>query len=325
MNLRELSRLPTTTFEENLLTGVPPIDGYLKRLDAELLGRASLRRLTLEEVRDHLLEGYKSLVEQGMPLDQAAQQAVDNFGSEVDIGSEQRRDIEKAFVKNFLLFGASYAILMGILTLVSSQYGDRTLSLLFLTFPFHFLFSGAGMSVALTLGRIDFGSSEHARQGSEASSKAIHLQAPKKLKWLALGMMIFGLVAISMSVLGLLGLGIWATNGIVGNFLLIYLGIGLVSSMLTTWTQIRYKGNQIAFATLFGNFNYTIREIKGFTRTRWKRLWLPTFARTHQLTFVTDKGEIKTIYLTLNPEMPNSDLFIAQMESAKAIERADRG
>src|SRR5690606_17383716 len=84
--LRALTRFPSSKFPQDLLTQVPVFDDYLCQLDAELLGRASLRKVTLEEVRDHLLEQQVALMDQGLVAEVAAQQALEGFGSAEELG-----------------------------------------------------------------------------------------------------------------------------------------------------------------------------------------------------------------------------------------------
>lgn len=53
---RKLLRLPSPKWEADLATGNAPIDDYLKEIDAGLVGAKSVRRMTLLEAKDFLLE-----------------------------------------------------------------------------------------------------------------------------------------------------------------------------------------------------------------------------------------------------------------------------
>ena len=101
-------------------TGDVTIDGCLKDLDARLLGGASVRSLTLAEVRDHLLEQKNALLSSGESVSEssAASNAVASFGDLEEIASAQRDSLVRRFRNFGLQMGIPFGILMGLSSVI---------------------------------------------------------------------------------------------------------------------------------------------------------------------------------------------------------------
>ena len=313
MMLRTLTRLPSSSFSQDLLTGVPALDDYLQQVDAELAGRASLRRLTLEEVRDHLLEQYTTLAEQGLDPDQAAHQALQGFGSAPELGAEQRRETYRAFYKHIVLFGLPFAVLMSI---VMREFNTSWL-ITAITFVGQFLFYGIFMSLFMTFSAVRQKPATVLETQSEGAD-TLRVYVPKKSKLIALVMLIFGSAMTLLCVVGILGVGVGQYYGLIGNLVMIYCGVGLIVGMSSAWTRININGNQMEIHTLFGQKRFVIQKVNVFARIpRWQAFWLPAFGRSHRLIVETDSGTTDRFYLTLNGETYNSDKLVAFLEGKK--------
>lgn len=321
--LRLLTRLPSSKFSEDLLTGVPVFDDFLRRLDAELLGRESLRRVTLEEVRDHLLEQQAVLLEQGIPGEASARQALDGFGSVAALGVEQRREVGRDFFKNFVLFGAMFAVAMAVLTAVSDLYGDFSWRIMAASFGFNFLFYGLFMSFFMTFSRIGNDGVQTPRPENSEAAPVIHVYTLAKSRIIASAMLLFSVSMIVTCLLSLMGLGLGKLYGFYGNVLMLYAGLILSSSMLACWTRITLDGDQLTYRSLFRHRQFQIAEVRVFKRQGVEKFYLPpALARSHVLTLVTDQGKTHSLYFSLSPEMCNSDQLIARLESMKSRREA---
>lgn len=318
--LRALTRFPSSKFPQDLLTQEPVFDSYLHQLDAELLGRASLRKVTLEEVRDHLLEQQAALMDQGLAAEVAAQQALDGFGSAEELGAEQRREKTRDFFKYFIQFGLLFAVFMAVLQMVSEVYGSLSWYSEVRRFAFNFTFYGLFMSFFMTFSHYQTSATKLSSKESLATTNAIHVYTPKKYKALALIMLFFGVSMLMACVLSLLG--IFSLYGLYGNLLMGYLGLFMVSAMSSGWTHLTLEGKQFHIRGLLQNRHFRIANVKEFKRQSLWRIYLPpAFGRIHKLVLLTDQGKTQTLYFSLNAEMHESDRMFSRLESMKNSQR----
>lgn len=317
--LRLLTRLPTPTFSKELLTGVPAFDDYLHRLDAELLGRASLRRVTLEEVRDHLLEQQTMLMEQGLASEAAAQQALEGFGPVDKLGSEQRREKTQEFFKNFVLSGFVIAGLLTVLEMVLGFYGSQFWLTFTVAFVYKFTFFGLITSLCMTFSRYQVSATKLHPEESVRTDKVIQVYTPQTNKILTLIMLFFSGSMLIVYILGVLGVsGIFPLTNLFGNFLMGYLMLLISTFMASCCTRITLDGNQLYIKSLSGRRHFRIAKIIEFQRQSWWRICLPpALGRTHYLTLETDQGMVHTLYLSLIEEMYESDRLVACLKGMK--------
>src|SRR5690554_5371388 len=121
MKFHRLTRFPKHAFPTDLNTHDSAIDQYLQTLDADLVGSTGVRRVTLEEVRDHLLEQKSQLIQSGHSEAEAGRQATANFGPAALHAKEQRQERYKLFVTMFFRFGLIFASLMLLMSLASTS------------------------------------------------------------------------------------------------------------------------------------------------------------------------------------------------------------
>lgn len=100
---RKIDSLPA-----DLCTGVPAIDRYLEQINARLTGSATIRRATLSEARDFILDATAGTDDR----EAAIGAAIDEFGSPQAIGASQRRERRLIFLKLALATGPAFAVLM---------------------------------------------------------------------------------------------------------------------------------------------------------------------------------------------------------------------
>jgi hypothetical protein len=131
MRLIHLLRLPAPGFPMEAATGDPTLDAFLRDTDGRLVGSASIRRPSLMEVADHLVEARDRALETGASTDEASRIAVEEYGDPEPLAAAQRR----ARARIFWLVGIAAWLWSGIMTallLVLLQWTDWTL-LWFLT------------------------------------------------------------------------------------------------------------------------------------------------------------------------------------------------
>lgn len=115
-----LLRLPSPRFPADVATGEARIDGYLMRLDAALAGSAAVRRQTLLEARDFLLDASAGA------SDAALQAAIDAFGPAEQVASEQRLERRRLLISIGWRTGLTYAMLMLAMSLSAKASMART-------------------------------------------------------------------------------------------------------------------------------------------------------------------------------------------------------
>ncbi|MDQ2076893.1 permease prefix domain 1-containing protein [Marinimicrobium sp. ABcell2] len=315
MNLRVLTRFTSNAFPEELLTDVSAINDFLRELDAELVGSAKVRKETLEEVRDHLLEHHAALMEKGMSSEQAAHEALGGFGSAKELGVEQRREKRSEFVRNIPVFGLPYAVLMSLFNWLS-QGVDQSWVVATVHFFFYFLFFGAAMSAWTTCWNLSAKPTHSLVTKSERDDSALEVYSPKSAKVAAV-FLLLGIGAVTlMCVLGLFGVGFMAPNGPILNIFLSALGIKILSAVPQAWSRIRISDDQLTLKTPFRQRVVPLTRVTGFTLIPYRKaFFLPVLGRAYSLTVINDLGEPERVLLTINGEMHNSDQLVALLES----------
>lgn len=134
-----LLRLPSPRFAADLATGDARIDSYLMRLDAELAGTAAVRRQTLLEARDFLLDAGAGA------SDAALQAAIDAFGPAEQVAREQRLERRHMMFSIAWRTGLTFAVLMLAMTLISKGIDNAQWGIHIGIFIFNALFFGGWM------------------------------------------------------------------------------------------------------------------------------------------------------------------------------------
>ena len=105
-------RFPTPGFPADLATGDARIDAHLVALDAALVGAAAVRRQTVIEARDFLLEARDHARDAGRDEAIAVNEAIAALGPIEAIAREQRAGRAALFRRAVLGMGLGYATLM---------------------------------------------------------------------------------------------------------------------------------------------------------------------------------------------------------------------
>ncbi len=134
-----LLRPPSPRFPADVAAGDARIDDYLIRLDAALAGSAAVRRQTLLEARDFLLEAGAGT------SDAALRSAIDAFGPVEQIAGEQRRERRRLLFSTAWRAGPAFAVLMLAMTLIDKGLDDLHWGVHAGVFIFHTLFFGGCM------------------------------------------------------------------------------------------------------------------------------------------------------------------------------------
>lgn len=142
-----LLRLFGPNFPNDLLTGDTRLDAHLRALDATLAGAASVRRQTVMEARDFLLEARDHAQAGGQTPESAADRAIEALGDIRAIATEQRARRSSLFWRAGLAMGVAYATLMLGFSLLDGGPG-RDLETLALVFVLQMLFFGGVMGYA---------------------------------------------------------------------------------------------------------------------------------------------------------------------------------
>ncbi len=118
MFLRRLLRFPGASCAEEALTGDDILDGYIRELDARLLGSRAVRLLTLAEIKDHLVEAKAAGVASGLDEGAAADEAVSAAGPAEEHAREQRGTLWVRFWKLAITWFALTGIVSGLSQLI---------------------------------------------------------------------------------------------------------------------------------------------------------------------------------------------------------------
>lgn len=143
--LASLLRLPSPNLPADLLTGDARLDSHLRALDAALAGAASVRRHTVMEARDFLLEARDHARAEGLSAEAAANRAIEALGEITAIAAEQRARLASLFWKAGLAMGVSYATLMLGFSLLGGGAASSSPTTLAIVFALQALFFGGVM------------------------------------------------------------------------------------------------------------------------------------------------------------------------------------
>lgn len=323
MNFHRLTRFPKHTFPGDLATGNAAIDQYLRDLDARLVGSQGVRKITLEETRDHLLESTDHMVAAGQPIEKAAEQAVVNFGDVEVHAKSQRQERYKLFVTMFFRFGLTFATLMFLMSLMSTasflgeEKAERSLlenlPTMATIFVFHATFFGFFMSYWYTFA---FTQAKPEPVKLSATGEVLEVYSPKGSKYAAIFLLIV-MGGISLSCLaGLFGWGYMAPTGTALNVILFLLGAQLAIGGCVAWDRYELTQDTLTIRSFTGN--HTVPRA-GIVDLKEKPFWRSFvglgIGKHYALIWRDDAGQLHSINLVLNGEMHNSDSLIATLKA----------
>lgn len=325
MNIHRLTRFPKHAFPRELLTEKQAVDSYLQTLDAGLVGSAGVRKDTLEEVRDHLLEHSEQLALQGKTEQEAAKQAVSDFGDTELHAKAQRQERYKLFINNFFRFGLTFATLVLLINLLSaaSVGGDQAsdhvafdnLALLVSLYAFNTCFYGFFMSYWYS-----FIFTQAKPTTAEVPDNAITLDvySGKSSKYLALVLAAaMGFIAVS-SLLGIWGYGYMAPSGVVVNAILFFFAGQMAIGSQVAWTRYRLSGDTLLVKGPLSTQHFARSHIQDLVQLpRWRNFFFAGGLGQHfALVWKDEAGNTKRSTLVINGEMHNSDQLVAALKAS---------
>lgn len=323
MKLHRLTRFPKHAFPTDLDTGNTAIDQYLRDLDAGLAGSTGVRKMTLEETRDHLLESTDALITQGQLPDAAGQQAVASFGAVEVHAKEQRQERYKLFITMFLRFGLTFATLMLLMSLLSmsSFLGEEkaargfaeNLPTLAKTYLFNATFFGFFMSYWFTFA---FTQAKPAPVKPTEDGEVLEVYSQKGSKYAAVFLFIV-MGGISLSCLaGLFGWGYMAASGVALNTLLFLLGAQMAIGASVAWDRYELSQDALTIRSFTGHHRVPRAAIVDLVeRSFWRSFIGVGIGKHYALIWQDEAGQRQTVNLVLNGEMHNSDSLIATLKA----------
>lgn len=308
-------RLPSPGFPTDLRTGDARIDRFLEDLDGELVGSAGIRRATLLETRDTLLEARERAREAGADESAALAETIEAFGTPAQIGREQRRGCASRFRTLAAVTGLLFATLMLGFGVVAMPRPGTDLSVLALAFvaqaamfglPMGFLFSYVIAAPLPATG-----------DAGDASGFTVHYtRLSAAMAWaLLIG---FGGLEVALA-LGVAGLGPLAQ--IRWQALVLLMAIN-VKNVLAAFDGLRFRarvaGDVLHLRTAFGGTVAVPRaRIASIVRRGplFQLLW-PAYGRIHRLAWHDDAGRLQHRHVSLNRELVHGDRLLAWCEQA---------
>lgn len=316
MELGYLLRLPSPGFPSEVATGHEAIDAYLRRVDAGCIGAASVRKLTLLEIRDHLLESRERGVRDGLDPAAAAERAVERFGPAERHAAAQREARWAVWRYEAVRGGLFFA--GGMLLLDVLVWGElSTLGPLgpVGAFLFHAVFFGAPFGGWLALG--------YAKRVPEAtddgSDRSFVVRAPWSSKIAGVGVAIVMSAVAAVGLAGLLGLEGGPELSTRQN-LFFFIGGGLLAlSGSSAFRRIEVHPDEIRYGGLLRHATIgrdRIVEVRPEPRLRVIQMTMAV--SPYRIVWEDKVGRRRRLLLFISPDMVHADRLRAQLEEADA-------
>lgn len=322
MTLLRLTRFPKSAFPTDVVSEDPTIDAFLISLDTQLAGSAGVRRSTLEEASDHLLEQKAQLVASGLSQQVASQKAVEMFGEVEGYANEQRKERYQLFFKMFFQFGLIFATLMTVFTLMSDSFwveGASAVStileelpMLLLLFVFYTCFYGLCMSYWYSFA---FTPAKPVTSENQEHIDVLEVYSEKGSKSAAVFIiLLMGSISIA-SLLGIFGFGIMASNGAILNCILCLIGGQMVIGSKVAWTRYELSPDTFTIRSLTGMKSFkrsTILDL--IEQATWRNLLSTSIGQQYILVWKDQNGKNRRTRLVINGEMHNADRLIVALQ-----------
>jgi hypothetical protein len=303
--LRSLLRYPSPGFPDDLRTGSAQIDALLINLDAALIGSAKVRRHTVIEVRDDLLEAL-----------QRARDAGENERDGVD-------DAISLFRKTSFGTGLAFASMMLGLQLMMSGLLNTRWPMLAGMFVFHALFFGLWMGyfAAYVFGKAEPSMKDSAEGGAFLVYYPTTSQA---LSWILA--VVFTWMGLTMG-LGIFGVSIFTTISPLPLAVLMLLCIKIVITAISAALfRARVDTETIRLQGLFGTRRIARDQIHSLqTMGLGFRLLWPSFGQTHRIVWRDKRGVRRTSHVSISQDMIHGERMLAWLEIAAAAHGTSRG
>ncbi len=307
-------RFPTPGFPTDLATGDARIDAHLVALDAALVGAAAVRRQTVMEARDFLLEARDHARDAGRDDAAAVEDAIAALGPIEAIAREQRAGRLALFRRAMLGMGLGYAGLMLLFSLLRTGLAGADWIALAGAFAVHAGLFGITMGylVAYVFKRAE----PSAKDAPAAGTFLVHF-APTSIT-LSWGLAVaFGLSA-ALLIAGLAGVGLFSTWAPAATIGLLLLNLRLiVGALRAARFRARVDDESLRIDGLFGHARIPRAAITGTSRASIPmQLLIPAMGLSHWIEWQDAEGRTRRTCVSISQELVHGDRLIAWLESA---------
>jgi hypothetical protein len=320
MSMAKIFRSSPRRLPADLATGDADLDARLQELDTRLAGSAAVRRPTLQEARDFLLEARAHALNAGRDPVEAAEEAVAGLGDVGEIAAEQRSRLRSVFFEYALTSGLVYGALMTAFSGLHGEYdGAWNDAALWLRIVGEFMFRAVFFGILLA-GTATFLLNPRAnpRPGS-ARADAFEVGQDKRYTWVAWLMAMFAAAMCALSVAALAGRGPFASvtpfaAGLFMLFISAHLCAGMVFNAMFRASVTR---EAVTVRGLFGRQRIArnaVTEVRDAGIV--ERLASIYAAPSLIVSWRDDGGAVCTSRIPSTPEVANIDRLRAWLDDA---------
>jgi uncharacterized Tic20 family protein len=297
----------------DLVTGDARIDACLRALDAALAGAASVRRQTVMEARDFLLESRDHARAEGLDANAAADRAIETLGDIRAIASEQRSRLSRLFRRTGLALGVTYATLMLGFSLLQGR-PDPGLATLAVVFVLQALFFGGVMGY---LAAYVFKRAEPKASDSEGPD---HFRVAYTLTGIRISWALVLAFALMMVIIaaGLFGAGPFAASSPWWILALLLVDLRVILGALrAAWFRAEAKGESIVIEGLGGRTTIARAAIARLHRDPPPmQLLVPGLGLSWCITWQGEDGRTRRTRISINQDLVHGDRLLAWLEDA---------
>ena len=323
--LHSLLRYPSPGFPADLRTGHDRIDNVLTRLDGLLVGSAKVRRQTVIEVRDDLLEARERAGDVGADGRTALDDAIASLGPVEAIAQEQHAARAALFRRLFLQTGATFASLMLGFQLMFKLGGVSQISWLLLAgmFVFHFVFFGLSMGY---VGAYAFGKSEPGPKDSAGTGAFVVYYPPlsQALSWLLAA--VFASMGVSLG-LGMIGMSAFTTFSPLPSAVMILLCVKLVIAAISAALFCARVDSQVLnLQSMFRKQRIGRDRVQSVQAMGlgFRLLWPTAFGETYRIIWRDESGISRRTHVSISQDMVHGDRLVAWLELSVAAREANK-
>lgn len=312
--LQTLLRLPSPGFPMDMLSGDPRVDAYLETLDSALAGSAAVRRRTLLEARDYLMEALERARTERMNENAALSDAIDDFGQAEHIGREQRRERAVLFRKLAWRTGLAFATVM----LAFSLLGLGALAMTWRMLTFAFVFNAVCFGTFMAFFFVYLFPQPMPTPADASGPGRFAVHYPRMSIRMAWGLVIvFGTMQIVLA-FGLIGRGLFSDWPMSVVILMMMLNVKTVLAAIDAlFFQAKVEADTLHLGGLGGRANIKRGQIVSVVKPglMFQLLW-PIYSEIRRLTWRDDAGKTHRRHLSLNRELIHGDRLMAWLEGA---------
>jgi hypothetical protein len=307
-------RFPTPGFPTDLATGDARIDAHLVALDAALVGAAAVRRQTVMEARDFLLEARDHARSAGRDDDAAVADAIAALGPIEAIAREQRASRLAMFRRGAIGMGLVYAGLMLVFSLLRTGLTGAD------WVPLAGLFVAQAALFGIPMGYLAayvFKRAEPTVKDAPGPGAFLVHFAPTSIT-LSWGLAVaFGLSALLL-IAGLAGVGLFSTWAPAATIGLLLLNLRLiVGALRAARFRARVDDETLRIDGLFGHARIPRAAITGTARASIPmQLLIPAMGLSHWIEWQDTDSRARRTYVSIAQDLVHGDRLIAWLESA---------